>query len=207
MRNFTFIILCLGWWACAAAETATKSGISAAGRAKIERNLKILDENIRDTENNIAASKKNILTLEAEMRDLDRLEKEHTDLKRRYENYVTSARQEIEKNEKALDELRKYEEKLSVLAKKRTITAEQSADLEKARRERMGREHWKAESLKKIQKISELEKKLVRNISSIESRRAPLRVQRLSWIDKQKKYESLISEIQIKKAETQKMLQ
>jgi septal ring factor EnvC (AmiA/AmiB activator) len=200
MKIYLSLVLFVAGSVCAA------NNISSSGKARLEQNLRVLDENVKHTESNVAATRKNIHTVNEELKDLDKLEADHAELKKKYASYLRTAEGEMDKNEKVIHDLKKYEEKLTLLMKNKTATPKQLMDFDKAKRDRSDRERWMAESKKKVEKITELQGKLNRNIASINSRRGPLRKQRQSWQEKQRGYENLLKELHAKKVETANLL-
>lgn len=184
------------------ADAASRPVISPMGKKRVRDNITILAGNIRDLQENLTASKKNLETIHQEMKDLDGLEQEHLQLKKKYEAYLEFAARELKKNQKSTEDLEKWEKG----AEKATDDKGLKEKLETARLERADRARWKMDAQSKMNRVNELMKSLADNLRDIRSRRAPLQEQLTEWNGREKQYETMLSEMTQKKTDLEEYL-
>lgn len=200
--SFIFVILISFNSYLANAEASRASnGLSDVGRKRIQQNLMVLEQNLQDTQSNLSITQRNIETLEAELKELEKLEFEHQELRKRFSAYQANATQELEKNEKAITDLEKYEKNLGSAPKDATGQKQ----LETAHQERMQRQRWKSEAATKMQRVQTLLKSSQDNLRSIDARKGPLKNQIRVLQNRHKEYEKLLLEIQTRKSDAEKL--
>ena len=182
-----------------------EKNLSEAGKRRILQNLTTLEQNLTDTQENITITSKNIQTLEAELKDLDMLQKEHQELKQKFTTYIANALKEIEKNDKAVKDLEKFERNIASAPKEEA--EKNQKQLETAQKEKSERLLWKTEANLKVQKMNQMSKEAQANLQTIEIRRKPLNNQLHALFKKQKEYERLAGEIKSKNADVEKTAQ
>jgi len=187
------------------ADAVSHPVLSSVGKKRVRDNIQILNGNIRDLQDNLTATHKNLDTIREEMKDLDSLENEHLQLKKKYQAYLDFAARELKKNEKSTEDLEKWE-KGAAKSAKTTEDKGLQEKLETARLERADRARWKIDAESKVNRVNELMKSLIDNLRDIRSRRAPLQEQLTEWSTKQKQYETLLSEMTQKKTDMEELL-
>jgi hypothetical protein len=181
--------------------------LSAKGMKRIRENLKIISDNLYDSEKNLLATKKNVKVIEEELMDLDKLEKEHEELRVKYDDYLVKAAEETKRNDEAYQKIEAQLKKMGVDDPKPAAASSESepSEREKLLREKSDREAWKSDAAAKAKKVQELKNKLITSEKDIQSRRDPLREQLKSWTARTQEYEGLVNLLTQKKAELEKL--
>jgi len=186
------------------AEPEVPPRVSSAGMKRVRENIKVIEQNTKDTIINLEATDKNVKTIQGELEDLSSLDKEHFELNKRYRDYVAEAEKELAKNQANIKKIEKYEKSMRA-AIKGDVTAAQRQDLEKAQRDREDRERWIADAKVKMKRVKELQKEIQENVSQIESRRAALKDQLATWTERRKEYQRLLETFRQRKSELEKL--
>ena len=176
--------------------------LSAAGKKRVRDNIAILAGNIHDLQENLSATKKNLDTIQAELKDLDSLESEHLQLKKKYQAYLDFAAREEKKNQKSTEDLEKWEKGASKATEDKGLKEK----LETARLERADRARWKIDADSKMTRVGDLMKSLLDNLKDIRSRRSPLDEQKTEWSNRKKNYETLLTDMTEKKTDLEEFL-
>jgi chromosome segregation ATPase len=184
---------------------ASPAVISPTGQGKLREHLEILGKNIQITENNLASTKKNLGVINAEIQDLNQLEKEHLALKERYLGFLANAQGESRKNDKALSEITEFETRAEKIIKSNENTA-QVEELKTAQEEKRQRLNWKAETDDKTRHTKELLAGIEKNLENIRGKRATLEEQVQVWNKKQNEYSELLMKLTLKKKKAERFL-
>jgi chromosome segregation ATPase len=177
--------------------------LSAAGLKRIRENLGILDQNIKETKDNLTATSKNIKTLEQELADLTGIEKEHFDLRKKYLDYLAEANRQIAKNDQDGQKIDKQLKDLK--SSKSDGDPRQQAIIAKANEEKNVRTKWRTDADQKVKRVNELMVGLQDNLGQIQARRNALKEQIQSWTDREKQFHRLLQEYQSKKNQLEKI--
>jgi len=177
--------------------------ISPAGKKRVLENLGVVVKNIENVKTNLAATSQNKKTVEAELADLESLEKDHIELKKKYTDYLSEAEEELKKNEKSLRELTAWQNAVKAAGQKLNSTYQSKWDT--VEQEKTEREKWKADAEIKISRVGKLMANLIGDMRDIQSRKGPLKNEIAEWDNRTKGYQKLLDELNAKKTSLEKL--
>lgn len=166
---FLFLILTLLSLRLDAAETTV---LSATGKQKASQSRELLDSNLKGIAENLETTRKNVATIEAEIEELEALERRHLSLKTNLERFLAKASNEFKENGAALE-----------------------SDKGAKKGEAEQRAAWKVEAEARLAKAQNTLHELNVNLRQVESRKEPLRGQLLAWRERAKELERLQTEL------------
>ncbi|MBM4316053.1 MAG: hypothetical protein FJ116_01065 [Deltaproteobacteria bacterium] len=175
--------------------------ISNSGISRIREHLLAVEKNITLTQANLDATQKNIAVMESELKELEVIAQEHLRLKERYQDFLTHATKENDKNNKAMSEIEAFQKKIASFAKKghETQTKSQLSELESSENEKNERETWRKDNQQKTSRVQDLLLGIEKNLKSIAAKKTPLLNQLETWKSRQSDYENVLSKLNQKK--------
>lgn len=209
---FVFLALCLHLnaeskeGAAPGKDELTRPVLSAAGRERLQKNLRVLETALADLNENLSIAGKNLETIRKELKDLDQLEAEHIAIRQKHTGYLGHVEQEMRKNDEAQRDLAKWEEAAKNAPADPAAQQVIKEKLESARLEKADRDRWRADAAVKSARAKELVIEVDRNLRDIRSRRGPLKDQQKQWTARKEEYEKVVRETAAKKEQWEKTL-
>lgn len=212
-----FALGCMASSVPAAEEAVSGDGVplSNSGMRRIQRNITILEQNLKDAQTNIELTDKNIGTIESELQALLALEAEHNELKRKFSDYLSDTGKQLQKNDKELERVTAYEREFDATMKRvqSTKTAlpkeaqeKYRSQVEKARSDKAELQRFKEESDTNTQRVTILLRELNDSLNQVQARKTQLSSQVKSWQQRRKEFQQLMAEYRTKKANIEKVI-
>lgn len=155
--------------------------LSPSGIRRLRENKQILLESLETTQKNIDHSLANQKTIENQILEIQKTEEELNKLKIQYENFISSANEELAINRQAIKKL-----------SSRTADQAKSGEMTE-------RKTWEQSTQKKVSAVVALLRKLEKDFKNIGARKLDLEKQKIDWSAREKKHQALLSELQTKK--------
>lgn len=176
--------------------------LSAAGKMKLRENAVVIDQNIVQVKKNLETTRTNVAMIQAEIDDLNRLEREHDDLRKKCDQYLHMSDEMIARNDKLFKELVDLASKLPKDRKTAGVDGGKAgSSTGTSEAEKTDRQRWEQDARGKIDRVKRLRISLDKSMNDIKEYREPLVQEIRVWKNRENSYLELIGSLEKRKAE------
>lgn len=189
-----------------AESSKAKAVYTQAGMRRIQENIGIVNENIKDTETSLQNIDKNISTVKAEITEIKSLVEDYSNLKAKFLAKVRSGKEEANVNGEALKKLQKFLKTLELVRKKQGDTQAIRMQIDNAMREIGERERWNLDASEKVKRLEALITSLDSTSRLVKSKQPNLEKELAVWKRQWETFSTALSTFQKQKQEYEELL-
>lgn len=182
-------------------EEETTPKLSPAGQRRIQDNIKVLDQNIKDAQSNLATCDKNLKVLQGEIDELNGLETEHGELKQKLSKYVESAKSQMQKNQQETHKVAKTIKEVEAIPRVEGDNTQRQRLLDKMRQDEIELSRWKGDADAKLKRVNDMFREINTSLGDIAGRKSAIRADITAWNRRKDEYEKLLVHYRQKRAE------